>query len=61
MNGKNITEKHLKRLENLIELVEDEYGEYDDSLCDELLEFVRSSVQGSEVKPIKKEHELHEL
>ena len=46
MNGKNITEKHLERLENLIELVEGEWGEYDDLLCDELLEFVRSSVQG---------------
>lgn len=44
MNGKNITEEHLKRLENLIESVEDEFGEYDDSLCDELLDFVRSSV-----------------
>ena len=45
MNGKKLTEEHLIRLENLIELVEDEWGEYDDSLCDELLEFVRSSVQ----------------
>jgi len=43
-NKVKLTEKHLKRLENLIELVEDERGEYDDSLCDELLEFVRSSV-----------------
>ena len=40
-----LTEEHLKRLENLIELVEDEWGKYDDPLCDELLEFVRSSVQ----------------
>ena len=45
MNGKNITEDHLRRLENLIGLVEDEWGEYDDYLCEELLEFVRSSVQ----------------
>ena len=44
MNGNNITEEHLIRLENLIELVEDEWGEYDDSLCDELLDYVRSSV-----------------
>ena len=51
MNGKNITEKHLKRLENLIELVEDEWGEYDDSLCDELLEFVRSSIQAVKLNP----------
>ena len=53
MNGKNITEDHLRRLENLIGLVEDEWGEYDDYLCEELLEFVRSIVQkGSKVKPI---------
>ena len=49
MNGKNITEDHLRRLENLIGLVEDEWGEYDDYLCEELLEFVRSKV-----KPHKK-------
>lgn len=51
MNGKNITEEHLKRLENLIELVEDEWGEYDDSLCDELFEFVRLSVQAVKLTP----------
>ena len=49
MDGKNITEDHLRRLENLIGLVEDEWGEYDDYLCEELLEFVRSKV-----KPHKK-------
>lgn len=36
MDGKNITEDHLRRLENLIGLVEDEWGEYDDYLCEDL-------------------------
>jgi hypothetical protein len=35
------TDKHIRRLENLIELVEDEYGEYDDNLCEELLEHIK--------------------
>lgn len=35
------TDEHIHRLENLIELVEDEYGEYDDNLCEELLEHIK--------------------
>ena len=43
--SQELTEKHLARLQNLIELVEDEWGEYYDLLCEELLEFVRSHVE----------------
>lgn len=39
------TDAHIHRLENLIELVEDEYGEYDDHLCEELLEHIKQLKQ----------------
>ena len=37
-----ITDAHIRRLENLIGLVEDEWGEYDDNLCEELLEHLKN-------------------
>lgn len=36
-----LTDAHIRRLEELIGLVEDEWGEYDDYLCEELLEYVK--------------------
>lgn len=36
-----ITDEHIDRLESLIGLVEDEWGEYDDYLCEELLEYIK--------------------
>ena len=39
------TDEHIGRLENLIGLVEDEFGEYDDYLCEELLEHIKQLKQ----------------
>ena len=39
-----LTKEHVERLESMIARVEDEWGEYEDNLCDELLDFVRKSV-----------------
>ena len=39
------TDAHIRRLENLIELVADEWGEYDDNLCEELLEHIKQLKQ----------------
>ena len=36
---------HIRRLENRIELVADEWGEYDDNLCEELLEHIKQLKQ----------------
>ena len=39
------TVTHIQRLENLIELVEYEYGKYDDNICEELLEHLKELKQ----------------